>query len=274
MGLKGKDVSAEALPEGSERVQGLLNRIADLEAQVVAQSQLLSIAAQEMRNPIHAIVMQVGAVQEMAEARGDRAIAERLGQTDKALKWFLRRCTLLLDISRLATGLQQLELGVLDLRDVLRHVEELYLPQSQLNKAPMQIECEGDLIGRWDNLALEQAIGNLVSNAVKFGAGAPVLITAKDAGHNLIKVQVSDRGGGISQADQEMMHGDFTEVMQHSDPDREGFGSGLWLARNLLEAHGGYLEVASFPGSGSTFTAYLPRISATLKPNLGNSRTQ
>lgn len=265
MGLKGKDVSVEKLPEGGERLQGLLIRIADLEAQVIAQGQLLTIAAQELRNPVHAIVMQVGAVQEMAEARGDRAIAERLAQTDKALKWFLKRCTLLLDISRLASGLQELELGILDLREVLRHVEEFYLPQSQLNKAPMQIECEGDLIGRWDNLALEQALGNLVSNAVKFGAGAPVLITAKDAGHNLIKVQVSDRGGGISLADQEMMLSDFTEVMQRADPERDGFGSGLWLARNLLEAHGGYLEVASFPGSGSTFTAYLPRISASLK---------
>src|SRR5690606_36099882 len=128
----------------------------------------------------------------------------RLLQTDKALKWFLKRCTHLLEISQLATGLQQLELGVIDLRDVLHRVEELYLPQSQLNEAPMQIEYDGDLIGRWDGLALEQAFGNLVSNAVKFGAGAPVLITAKDAGHNLIKVQVSDRGSGISQEDQEM----------------------------------------------------------------------
>jgi signal transduction histidine kinase len=273
MGLERNNADIEALPEGSERLQGLLNRIADLEAQVVAQGQLLSIAAQEMRNPIHGIVMQVGAVQEMAEARGDRAIADRLAQTDKALRWFLKRCTLLLDISRLATGLQQLELGVLDLRDVLRLVEELYLPQSQLNKAAMQLECEGDLVGRWDNLALEQAFGNLVSNAVKFGAGAPVLITAKDAGHNLIKVQVSDRGGGISQADQEMMLADFTDVMQHADPEKEGFGSGLWLARNLLEAHGGYLEVASFPGSGTTFTAYLPRISSSIKSIHGHSRT-
>ena len=244
-----------------DRISQLEAQIADLEGQVMARNQLLGIAAHELRNPIHAIGLQVGAVLQMALERGDRALADRLKQVDRALQWFLRRCSVMLDLSRMANGLQNLDFGTVDIREVLRHVEDAYLPQSQLNDSPLHIECEGELIGKWNSLALEQAFGNLVSNAIRFGAGAPVVVTASNAGNDIVKIQVSDRGAGIPWADQEMMLGDFAELMRHTDIRRGGFGGGLWLARNLLEAHGGYLEVSSANDSGSTFTTYLPKFS-------------
>jgi two-component system, OmpR family, sensor kinase len=266
MGPDGKDTPAEATPNGPLQVEHLLGRIKDLEAQVAAREQLLYMAAHELRNPIHAIALQISTVYEMAATRGDRTMADRLHQADRALQWFLKRCSLLLDLSRMASGLQRLELGIVDMREVLRHVEDLYLPQAHLNQAPLQIECNGDLVGRWDALALEQALGNLMSNAIKFGAGSPVLITAEDTGAGVVKIQVADRGPGISMNDQEMMLNDFPEVMLNIDPRKAGFGGGLWLARNLIEAHGGYLEVYSAAGSGSTFTTYLPRTSPPIMP--------
>ncbi len=265
MGTKGNNTLAAAPPGDAPQLEQLLNRIKDLEAQVVAREQLLSIAAHELRNPIHAIGLQINAAHQMAVTRGDRSLVERLEQVDKALQWFLKRCSVMLDLSRLATGLQRLELGVVDLREVLRHVEELYLPQSHLNESPLHMESEGDLVGVWDALALEQALGNLVSNAIKFGAGAPVLVTAVDAGSDIVKVQVTDRGAGISQDDQEMMLSDFPEVMLNTDLRKGGFGGGLWLARNLVEAHGGYLEIYSATGSGSTFSTYLPKTSPPIQ---------
>lgn len=258
-------MQTEAPADDPARLEILLTRIRELEAQVAAREQLLSITAHELRNPIHAIALQVNAVHTMAASRGDRAITERLYLLDKALQWFVKRCLLLLDLSRMATGLQRLELGAVDLREVLSHVEELYLPHAHLHEAPLHIQCDGELIGRWDGLALEQAFGNLVSNAIKFGAGAPVMVSASDTGNAVVKIQVTDSGGGISPVDQEMMLNDFPEIMQNSDLQKGGFGGGLWLARNLIEAHGGYLEVFSVPDSGSTFTVYLPRTSPPIE---------
>lgn len=262
MALKGNEAPAE-LPPGAP-TEHLQLRIRQLEAEVEARERLLSIAAHELRNPIHAIGLQIGVAHQLAAARGDRALAERLEQVDKSLQWFLKRCSVMLDLSRMATGLKRLELGTVDLRDVVQNACLLYEPQSRLNGAPIQIECSGDLVGLWDAPALEQALGNLVSNAIRFGAGSPVLVTAQQAGSSVVKIQVADHGAGISTAEQELMLGDFSEVMHHSDVSKGGFGGGLWLARNLIEAHGGYLEVFSAPASGSTFTIYLPKSSPAI----------
>ncbi len=266
MGLSGRDAHTERPPEDPRRVATLLGRILELEAQVSARDQLLAVAAHELRNPIHAIGLQIGDSLRMASERGDRVLADRLRQVDRTLQWLLQRCSMMLDLSRMAGGLHSLDFGLVDIREVLRHVEDLYSPQSRLNDSPLHIECEGDLVGRWNSAALEQALGNLVSNAIRFGAGAPVLVSAADTGHNIVRVQVTDHGAGIPALEQEMMNSDFAEMMRNSDLSKGGFGGGLWLARNLLEAHGGYLEVASASGCGSTFTTYLPRWSPEVAP--------
>ena len=265
MGLVGEDAPTEVPPGEPRRLEQLLGRIGELEMQVAAREQLLGIAAHELRNPIHAIGLQIGVAHQMALERGDRALADRLQQVDRALQWFLRRCSVMLDLSRIASGLDGLDFGIVDIREVLRHVEDLYQPQSQLNDSPLHIQCEGDLVGSWNSLALEQALGNLVSNAIKFGAGFPVLVTAIDTGNNIVRIQVADGGSGIPKDDQELMHSDFTELMQSSDRRKGGFGGGLWLARNLVEAHGGYLEVSSATASGSTLTTYLPKSSPPIR---------
>jgi signal transduction histidine kinase len=265
MGLVGEDAPTEVPPGEPRRLEQLLGRIGELEMQVAAREQLLGIAAHELRNPIHAIGLQIGVAHRMALERGDRALAERLQQVDRALQWFLQRCSMMLDLSRMASGLDGLDFGIVDIREVLRHVEDLYQPQSQLNDSPLHVQCDGDLVGRWNSLALEQALGNLVSNAIKFGAGAPVLVTASDTGNNIVRIQVADGGHGISKGDQDLMHSDFAEVMQGSDLRKGGFGGGLWLARNLVEAHGGYLEVSSASASGSTLTTYLPKSSPPIR---------
>jgi signal transduction histidine kinase len=271
MALEGNDAQTE-LPPGGPSVERLRDRIRQLEAQVDAREQLLAMTAQELRNPIHAMGLQVGVAHQLAQARGDRAVAERLEQVEKSLHWFLGRCSVMLDLSRMATGLKRLELGMVDARDVVQRVAQLYQPQSQLNDAPVHTECAGDLVGSWDGLALEQAVGNLVWNAIRFGAGSPIMVTARPAGNTVVKIQVADRGTGISAADQEIMLSDFPEVMLNSNFRKSGFGGGLWLARNLVEAHGGYLEVLSTPQAGSTFTIYLPKTSPPIGAVAGGSR--
>jgi two-component system OmpR family sensor kinase len=271
MALKGNEAPAERPPD-EPPTEHLQLRIRQLEAEVEAREQLLSIAAHELRNPIHAIGLQIGVAHQLAAARGDRALAERLEQVEKSLQWFLKRCSVMLDLSRTATGLKRLELGTVDLRDVLQNVALLYEPQSRLHGAPVHVECSGDVVGLWDAPALEQAVGNLVGNAIRFGAGSPVMVIAQQAGSAVVKIQITDRGAGIPPAEQELMLSDFPDVMHNSDFSKGGFGGGLWLARNLIEAHGGYLEVFTAPDSGSTFTIYLPKSSPAIDASSATPR--
>lgn len=107
----------------------------------------------------------------------------------------------------------------------------------------------------WDRLAVEQVIDNLLSNAVKYGAGAAIDVTL--ANHDdMITLSVRDHGPGIAPEDRTRIF----ERFEHAVGQRRhgGFGIGLWLARQLVEAMGGSLDVESRPGGGPTFVVRLP----------------
>jgi len=117
------------------------------------------------------------------------------------------------------------------------------------------METNGDVRGRWDRLRLEQLMTNLLSNAIKYGPGAPIKITVARAGGDA-RVSVRDEGIGIGREDLGRIFDRFERAV--SSQHYGGLGLGLYIAREIAEAHGGRIEVASEPGKGSTFTVWLP----------------
>jgi signal transduction histidine kinase len=111
----------------------------------------------------------------------------------------------------------------------------------------------GDLQGWWDRSMVEQIVGNLLSNALKFGLGRPIRIDVKPAEYG-VHISVRDHGLGISASDQEWIF----ERNVHAKPEEGGgLGLGLWLVRELASAHGGWVTLESRKGRGSTFTVFL-----------------
>jgi two-component system OmpR family sensor kinase len=101
-------------------------------------------------------------------------------------------------------------------------------------------------------------VDNLVSNAIKYGAGQPIVVCAlEDAAVGTVSVHVQDHGPGISKEDQARIFQRFERVV---GPGRQasGFGVGLWVVGQLIETMGGSITIASQPGRGSTFTVSLP----------------
>jgi signal transduction histidine kinase len=98
-------------------------------------------------------------------------------------------------------------------------------------------------------------VGNLISNAVKFGDGKPVEISVSSDERNA-HLTVTDHGAGISPENQARIFDKFERAV----PDRHygGFGLGLWIARQIVEAHGGTIRVVSESGRGSSFLVDLP----------------
>jgi len=100
---------------------------------------------------------------------------------------------------------------------------------------------------------VEQIVGNLLSNALKFGLGRPIRIEVKPAEYG-VHISVRDHGIGVLPADQEWIF----ERNRHATPEEGGgLGLGLWLVRELASAHGGWVTVESRKGRGSTFTVFL-----------------
>jgi signal transduction histidine kinase len=110
-------------------------------------------------------------------------------------------------------------------------------------------------MGTWDRGRLDQAIANLVSNAIKFGEGKPIVArTTRDG--DVARFEITDHGPGIAP---EHLAAVF-QPFERADKDRGhgGLGLGLFIARTIVEALGGKLEVRSEPGRGSTFAVELP----------------
>jgi signal transduction histidine kinase len=105
---------------------------------------------------------------------------------------------------------------------------------------------------------VEQVIENLLTNALKYAPRAPVEVRVEaDEAH--ARIVVRDEGPGIAEADQARVLRPFERAAR--DPGVGGFGLGLFIVREIVEAHGGVLSLRSEPGRGSTFVAELPRVS-------------
>ena len=119
--------------------------------------------------------------------------------------------------------------------------------------ATVRVVTLGDLQGWWDRSMVEQIVGNLLSNALKFGLGRPIRIDVKPAEYG-VHISVRDHGIGVAAADQEWIF----ERNRHAIPEEGGgLGLGLWLVRELAAAHGGWVTLESRKGRGSTFTVFL-----------------
>jgi signal transduction histidine kinase len=119
--------------------------------------------------------------------------------------------------------------------------------------ATVRVVTVGDLHGWWDRSMVEQIVGNLLANALKFGLGRPIRIEVKPAEYG-VHISVRDHGVGVPPADQEWIF----ERNRHATPEEGGgLGLGLWLVRELASAHGGWVTLESRKGRGSTFTVFL-----------------
>ena len=162
----------------------------------------------------------------------------------------------LLEVSRAAVGRFPMRREQMDLALLVRESLARFAGQVADAGCKVELEQEGAVTGHWDPMRLEQVVDNLISNAIKYGAGKPVEVRLRDRGERVV-LQVRDHGIGIEAADQTRVF----ERFERAVPTRQfsGFGLGLWIARRVVEAHGGTISVSSEPGAGATFTVELPR---------------
>lgn len=229
--------------------------IEELRAAIQARDEFLAIAAHELRSPMHAVLLQIDAALALARRSADAELLQRLERVKLVLDRYVRRATMLLEVSRINAEHMDLHFEQLDLAEILRETVDTYAVEADFHRIVVDVSAPATLPGRGDRLAIEQVMANLISNAIKYGDGKPVQITlSRD--EREITLQVTDLGLGISAEHQRRIFGRFEQVV--TGRPRSGFGIGLWLVRALIEAHGGSINVRSAPGVGSTFTVRLP----------------
>jgi two-component system, OmpR family, sensor kinase len=243
--------------------------IEELREAVRARDEFVAIAAHELRNPMTPILMQVHTL--AAAARNPRRcrpeiLAPRFELLEHAVREFVRRSTALLDVSRVAAGNVRIELSEVDLSGVVRDVVDRATVAARMARSRLEADLQEGVVGRWDRLALEQVAENLLSNALKFGAGKPVAVALRADGR-AARLAVRDRGIGISEADRARVFGRFERAVARRE--HGGFGVGLWLVNQLVTAMGGTIAVEGAPGEGTTFTVMLPLAGAERRGTAG-----
>jgi PAS domain S-box-containing protein len=228
---------------------------------VQTRDNFLAIASHELRTPLSALTVLTSSLVRAANhdrlmKLGPEGLKERMLKAERQTGQLARRVDRLLDVSRLSTRDLRLERAQTDLMGVARDVIARYEDMAAESGSPIELKVSGSTIGFWDHSRMDQVISNLVGNAVKYGAGAPVVVSISTGGSGYVRLTVRDEGPGIPVEHQEEIFGQFERGA--APENLPGMGLGLWLVRRIVTAHGGTVTLDSRPGAGATFTVILP----------------
>jgi len=252
--LPEKDASDAAASELAD----LRRQVEELRQAVRARDDFIAIAAHELRNPMAPIL----GVAELALTTARKAkgtcpprIVVLLERMQRLVQEYVGRAERLLHVSRIGAGNLRLEPSSLDLSALVLSVAQRYEVVAARGRSRLDLDVQAGVIAVIDQLAVEEIIENLLSNALKFGIGSPVTLRLRSNGQSA-QLDVQDHGIGVSADQQARLFGRFEQVVaQHGGV---GFGIGLWVADRLVTAMGGRIAVSSRLGEGSTFTVAFP----------------
>jgi PAS domain S-box-containing protein len=243
-----RDISARKSAE-AERERLLL----EAQQGVRLRDVFLSVAGHELRTPLNALKLQLYALQRSLAGSTHAAKLEKAQHEVDRLAELTNR---LLDVARIAAGGFTPELAPTDLVELVSSAVARMHADAAMAGSRIEVSAPPLLVGQWDRSALDQVVTNLLSNAVKFGRGRPIEVTVERQGAFAARVTVRDQGVGVEPGDRERIFGQFERGV--SDRSFGGLGLGLWIARQIVSAHGGRIAMSDAAGPGAEFFFELP----------------
>lgn len=230
----------------------------ELLRQAVRQrDEFLSVASHELRTPLTALGLQLQSARRLLD-KDPVDVANVTKRVDMAIRQNDRIGALverLLDVSRIVSGRLRLEPEPVDLDELTREIAERLGDMAARAGCELRVTSRGSVVGSWDRARIEQVLVNLLTNAIKYGPGRPIDASVERLGAH-VELRVHDRGIGVSVEDQQRIFGRFEQAV--SPVHYGGLGLGLYITRDIVQAHGGTIDVQSAPGEGSTFVVRLP----------------
>jgi len=232
----------------------------NLQRAVHVRDDFLSMASHELRTPLTSLRIHIQGALRTAARRNEEMVpiaqyVAKLETLDHNVSRLAQLVDSLLDISRINAGKLDFELAEVDLAAVVRDVASRFTEEASRAGCPLTVRAENRVVGKWDRSRVDQVVTNLLTNALKYGAGTPVDISVREEPTHAT-LEVRDQGIGIRDEDRRRIFERFERAVPHEN--YSGFGLGLWIVHEIVLGLGGSVTVESAPGKGALFRVQLP----------------
>lgn len=243
-----------------ERTQELVKANEQLRIAVQTRDEFMSIASHELRTPMTPIKLQIQSLISHIQRKtlGDLS-EERLKRivdtTDRSLSRLSSLVDNLLDVSRLNSGKFTLNYEDCSYNELLQEILERFKSQINISGSSVRLIEENKVEGSIDRLRADQVIVNILTNALKYGDKKPIQVSLKEENGFAI-IAVKDSGKGISKENLNLIFEKFERAGATTEVG--GLGLGLYITKQIMDAHNGSILVTSDIGKGSVFTVQFP----------------
>jgi signal transduction histidine kinase/ActR/RegA family two-component response regulator len=249
-----------ALQQSNQRLE-ITNQ--ELQQATRLKDEFLASMSHELRTPLNAILGMSESLQELVFGDLNDQQLQLIATIERSGKHLLALINDILDVSKVVAGKLELEIGLVSATQLGKSCLPFVTPQAIQKNIQIATELSAELPQiNVDERRLRQVLINLLSNAVKFTpAGGQVTLSIgleQREGGKYLRLAVKDTGIGIAEADRSQLFQPFIQIDSSLNRKYEGTGLGLTLAKQIIDLHGGSIEVQSIVGAGSCFVVYLP----------------
>jgi signal transduction histidine kinase/DNA-binding response OmpR family regulator len=229
-------------------------QLADLDR---AKTRFFANVSHEFRTPL---TLTIGPLEDIrSQLNGDEHTSRWLDIALRNARRLLRLVNQILDVAKLEAGQMKLVTRTFDLVRFARGVASAFEPVAEQREVTLEVTMPDALVGSFDPDAIEKILTNLLSNALKFTPRGGTVTLAAVSGDERVTITVQDTGSGIPAEHLPFVFERFYQATESNGLQEPGTGLGLSLVKELVELHGGTIDVSSEgAGAGTRFTVTLP----------------
>ncbi len=269
--------SIRSLIRSRQRQYEVQRLVTELEVSLRQRDEFVSMASHELKTPLTTLKLTSQmALRSLSQSPDQQIPTDKLKRNiinnDRQLGRLSRLIDNLLDVTQMRTGKMTIQKSQTDLAALSARVVDQFTSAATSSGCSLEFSSFEEAHGNWDSDRIEQVVINLVSNAIKYGAGKPIRVNVTSSGESAVLL-VEDEGMGIAPENQEKIFERFERVA--SEQSISGLGLGLFIVRQIVEMHSGKISLQSVLGKGSLFRVELPRVSGSprlsLAPDMGQN---
>lgn len=237
-------------------LNGTLRDITIQKKEEQRKDDFMGMVSHELKTPITSLKIYIQILQQMAAKNGQLSYLSTLEKSLKQVDNMTGMINSFLNVSRLDSGLMHLDKSEFDMQVLLAEMEDEVL--STITTHHFIFERAGSVTVHADREKILQILHNLIGNAVKYSPNGSMVTVDYGVENNFCWVQVRDEGRGIAPDDQARIFERYYRVKHSDSSSISGFGIGLYLCKEIVELHGGTIEVQSEVNKGTSFQFRLP----------------